>query len=159
MDKSSLVSLLGVVLLKFSARPFSFHYDSWWCVCVCVGGGGKRSNKVCCPCIVSLRSPSEKNVGTQRESILTPVSYLDTFYWMVWTVLDLWPSSHFVGRATNCDNCGIARQVFSINRARKSFQLMNLVWYEGRRRRITHVLPLCCEILWSRVVNKEGPVS
>lgn len=45
----------------------------------------ERSREICCPCIVCLRSPSKKNVGTQRESILIQVSSFVTFtewYWV-----------------------------------------------------------------------------
>lgn len=45
--------------------------------------GDERSREIHCACIVCLRSPSRKNVGSQKKSILTWVSCSVTF--------DLWP--------------------------------------------------------------------
>lgn len=45
----------------------------------------ERSGEICSPCIVCLGSPSRRNVGTQRKSILIPDCCLFTFtewYWL-----------------------------------------------------------------------------
>jgi len=49
--------------------------------------GDERSREICSPCIVCLKSPSRKNVGTQRKSILTQLHCFVTFPEWCWRSL------------------------------------------------------------------------